>query len=83
VNATNPAALSRTLAAQQREAYLFRDLATLRSDIPLFGDIEALRWEGPRPEFEALAALLEAGRGTTAEKKNRKVATSAGPAGTG
>jgi 5'-3' exonuclease len=83
VNAANPAALSRTLAAQQREAYLFRDLATLRSDIPLFGDIEALRWEGPRPEFEALAALLEAGRGTTDEKKNRKVVTSAGPAGTG
>jgi len=83
VNAANPAALSRTLAAQRREAYLFRDLATLRTDIPLFGDIESLRWDGPRPEFEALAALLEAGRGTTVERKSRKAGTSAGPAGTG
>ena len=59
VNAANPAALSRTLAAQQREAYLFRDLATLREDIPLFDDVEALRWEGPRPEFEAIAEAME------------------------
>src|SRR6188508_582107 len=49
VNAANPAALSRTLAAQQREVYLFRDLATLRLDIPLFDDVEELRWQGPRP----------------------------------
>ena len=65
VNAANPAALSRTLAAQQREAYLFRDLATLREDIPLFDSVEALRWDGPRPEFEALAASFDARRGQT------------------
>jgi 5'-3' exonuclease len=59
VNAANPAALARTLAAQRREAYLFRDLATLRSDIPLFDDVEALHWQGPRPEFEPLAASLD------------------------
>ena len=62
VNAASPATLARTLAAQQREAYLFRDLATLRSDIRLFDDVEALRWEGPRPEFEPMAALLDARR---------------------
>jgi 5'-3' exonuclease len=62
VNAANPAALSRTLAAQQREAYLFRDLATLRVDIPLFDDVEALHWTGPRPEFEALAASMQSGK---------------------
>ena len=58
VNAANPAALSRTLAAQQRDAYLFRDLATLREDIALFDDVEVLRWNGPRPEFEALAESM-------------------------
>ena len=63
VNATNPAALARTLGDRQRDAFLFRDLATLRSDIPLFDSVEALRWDGPRPEFEALAALLDAGKG--------------------
>ena len=62
VNAASPAALSRTLTAQQREAYLFRDLATLRADVPLFDDVEALRWNGPRPEFEALAATFDAKR---------------------
>ena len=63
VNATNPAALARTLGDRQRDAFLFRDLATLRSDIQLFDNVEALRWDGPRPEFEALAALLDAGKG--------------------
>jgi 5'-3' exonuclease len=62
VNAANPAALARTLAAQQANAYLFRQLATLKTDIPLFTDVEALRWEGPRPEFEGLAARLDAGK---------------------
>jgi 5'-3' exonuclease len=69
VNAANPAALSRTLAAHQREAYLFRDLATLRVDIPLFEDIEALRWTGPRPEFEALAASMQSGKGEKPKAK--------------
>src|SRR4051812_32166620 len=47
VNAANPAALSRTLAAQQSEAHLFRRLATLRTDIPLFENVDALQWNGP------------------------------------
>jgi len=62
VNALNPAALARTLAARQAEAHLFRTLATLREDLPLFDDVESLRWDGPRPEFEALAATLDGGR---------------------
>jgi len=62
VNAASPAALARTLAAQQADARLFRHLATLKTDIPLFTDVESLRWAGPRPEFEALAALLDGGK---------------------
>jgi len=62
VNAANPPALARTLAAQRDDALLFRTLATLRTDLPLFDDVEALRWEGPRPEFEAMAASLEGTR---------------------
>ncbi|MGH7449579.1 MAG: 5'-3' exonuclease [Longimicrobiales bacterium] len=34
-------------------ALLFRTLATLRTDAPLFEDVDELRWEGPREEFEA------------------------------
>src|SRR4051794_31912020 len=62
VNAANPAALARTLAAQQQEVHLFRRLATLRVDIPLFENVDALRWGGPLPEFEALAAMLDGGK---------------------
>jgi 5'-3' exonuclease len=59
VNAANPGALARTLAHDRELAFLFRDLATLRTHLPLFDDIESLRWQGPRPEFMELAARLE------------------------
>jgi 5'-3' exonuclease len=59
VNAANAAALARTLAEERDRAYLFRRLATLRTDVTLFGDVEALRWRGPTERFEALAARLE------------------------
>lgn len=61
-NPANPAALARNLQAQREEAYLFRTLATLRDDTPLFDDVETLRWLGPAPEFPALAARLDAAR---------------------
>jgi 5'-3' exonuclease len=32
-------------------ALLFRDLATLRTDAPLFDDVEMLRWHGPTEAF--------------------------------
>ena len=47
VNATNATALSRTLAEERDHAFLFRDLATLRTDIALFESVDELRWEGP------------------------------------
>jgi 5'-3' exonuclease len=52
--------LCRTFAAERDLAYLFRDLATLRNEERLFDSVEALRWTGPSPEFEALAHRLEA-----------------------
>jgi 5'-3' exonuclease len=59
-NATNAGALADTLRREWDNALLFRKLATLRSDIPLFEDVEELRWSGPKPEFEAIAAGLDA-----------------------
>jgi 5'-3' exonuclease len=32
-------------------ALLFKDLATLRTDAPLFSDVDELRWRGPTKEF--------------------------------
>ncbi|HEY0159908.1 MAG TPA: 5'-3' exonuclease H3TH domain-containing protein [Thermoanaerobaculia bacterium] len=40
------------------DALLFKRLATLRSDVPLFDDVEALRWNGASPEFEAAAERI-------------------------
>jgi 5'-3' exonuclease len=39
-------------------ALLFKDLATLRTDAPLFGDVEDLRWRGPTGAFAECAELL-------------------------
>ena len=60
VNATNPAALAQTLDRDRSLALLFRDLATLRTDIPTIDTVDALEWTGPRPEFAALAARFDA-----------------------
>jgi 5'-3' exonuclease len=46
VNATNASALARTLARESEHAYLFRTLATLRTDIELFDSIDELQWKG-------------------------------------
>ena len=59
MDASSPAALSRTLVEERDRAFLFRDLATLRSDIPLFDSVEALRWTGPTPAFAPLASRLD------------------------
>jgi 5'-3' exonuclease len=59
VNASRPAMLAATLAREREHAYLFRDLATLRTEIPLFESIESLRWNGPTPAFSDLAARLD------------------------
>jgi 5'-3' exonuclease len=45
-----------TLGEHHQLALLFKDLATLRSDAPLFEHIDVLRWQGPAPEFDQFAA---------------------------
>jgi 5'-3' exonuclease len=60
VNALNPARLAMTLAREHDQAFLFRDLATLRTEINLFDDIEDLRWRGPTPAFADLARRFDA-----------------------
>jgi 5'-3' exonuclease len=60
VNATNASSLSRTLLQERERALLFRRLATLRTDIALFDDVDQLKWNGPRPAFGRLGARLDA-----------------------
>jgi 5'-3' exonuclease len=60
VNAASPASLAQTLARERDLAFLFRDLATLRDEIPLFSSAAELRWKGPTPGFAAFAARFDA-----------------------
>ncbi|MFN7917298.1 MAG: 5'-3' exonuclease H3TH domain-containing protein [Vicinamibacterales bacterium] len=62
VNATRPAAISATLARDRAKALLFRDLATLRTDIDVFGSVDDLCWHGPTPAFAPLAERLHAAK---------------------
>ena len=43
--------LSESLFNAWSDALLFRTLATLRLDVPVFDTVEDLRWKGPRPDF--------------------------------
>jgi 5'-3' exonuclease len=44
--------LSESLFKGWNDAILFRTLATLRLDVPVFDTVEDLRWKGPRQNFE-------------------------------
>jgi 5'-3' exonuclease len=48
VDVANAGALARTLAENRDLALLFRTLATLRTDIALFENVDELRWNGPK-----------------------------------
>jgi 5'-3' exonuclease len=51
--------LSESLFKSWDDALLFRTLATLRLDVPVFDTVDDLRWQGPRPEFEQLCIRLK------------------------
>jgi 5'-3' exonuclease len=59
VNANNAGALAHTLSRERERALLFRTLATLRTDIALFDDVEQLRWSGPTPAFAGFEARFD------------------------
>jgi 5'-3' exonuclease len=46
------------LRGRVEEALLFKRLATLRADAPLFDDVDALRWRGPSADFAATAERI-------------------------
>jgi 5'-3' exonuclease len=53
---------SNILGEQRKLALLFKKLATLRTDAPLFKKVETLRWRGATPGFAAWADRMEAPR---------------------
>ena len=52
--------LAESLFGSWNDALLFRTLATLRLDVPVFESIDELRWNGPRADFEEQCRRLKA-----------------------
>ncbi|HZW80679.1 MAG TPA: 5'-3' exonuclease H3TH domain-containing protein [Candidatus Deferrimicrobiaceae bacterium] len=67
--------LSESLFHAWSDAVLFRTLATLRLDVPVFDTVEDLRWSSPRLEFEEYCRRIKSPdlfrRVTTAKSKVR------------
>jgi 5'-3' exonuclease len=47
------------LGQNMERALLFKDLATLRTDAPLFRDVDELRWSGPTDSFALMAEKID------------------------
>jgi 5'-3' exonuclease len=77
VDILNTGSLARTLAEEWERALLFRDLATLRTNIALFDNVDELCWTGPRPEFDAIGKQLDAAVTDPSAKKSRRPADAA------
>jgi 5'-3' exonuclease len=69
VNNPKASTLASTLFNEYERALLFRKLATLRTDIALFDDVEQLRWKGPTDAFASIASRLD----SAITEKNRPV----------
>ena len=60
VTVRGAARLAETLAAHRNEALLFREIATVRLDVPVFGDVDELCWLGPAAGFARWCARVSA-----------------------
>jgi len=52
--------LAESLFGSWEAALLYRTLATLRLDVPVFNSVDNLRWKGPRDNFEQSCERLRA-----------------------
>jgi 5'-3' exonuclease len=52
------ASLASTLTRDRALALLFRQLATLKTDVPVFASVDQLEWRGPTPSLPALRRRL-------------------------
>lgn len=59
VSVASPKALAETLEREWEAALLFRTLATLKTDIPLFDSVDELRWTGATGGFAEMAERLD------------------------
>jgi hypothetical protein len=51
--------LAITLEKDRELALLFRDLATIRTNLPVFDAVDDLQWQGPTPAYDAFKARFD------------------------
>lgn len=56
------ASLAATLKRDRHLALLFRDIATIRLDVPVFASVDELEYQGPTPAFAAIKERLDAAK---------------------
>ena len=54
--------LSATLKRDREQALLFRKIATIRLDVPVFESVDELEYQGPTPAFAAIKDRLDSAR---------------------
>ena len=54
--------LSATLKRDREQALLFRKIATIRLDVPVFESVDELEYQGPTPAFAAIKERLDSAR---------------------
>ncbi len=69
VRVSNAGGLAETLHEHYADAELYRTLATLRTNIPLFTNVDELLWRGPTADFAGLAEILDAESGGTRSRQ--------------
>ncbi len=60
IEVTRAGALAATLARDRSLALRFKELATLRTDVPVFDAVDDLAYRGPLPEYRAMRQRLDA-----------------------
>ena len=58
ISAGRAASLAQSLATHRQEAKLYRELATLRDDVPLQENLSDLKWRGAFPRLKQICAEL-------------------------
>ena len=58
ITVARAASLAATLARDREQAQLFRQLAVLRTDVPVFDSVDELEWHGHTPALAALRRRL-------------------------
>lgn len=58
ISAGRAASLAQSLSSHREEALLYRELATLRDDVPMLEKLSDLKWKGSHPRLKELCLTL-------------------------